>query len=1125
MQLRVGDASMTIGSTKVRALLQRLVTNRDRPISTGAIIRSLWGPHPPRTADHAVQVHLSKLRSLIRDAGGELPVEALPGAYRITSNHLVDVDTYAFEQDLADGRAALVGGDPQLAADLLDRARGRWRGTPFPDLADDVVADPEICVERHRLVDLRVDAEEEWAEACLALGRHHELVPELEAAVHEAPLRERRHQQLMVALYAAGRTSEALDVYQRARRHLIEELGIEPGPLLRDTEAAILNHDLAQMPGVIGRIIPTSFAPPDRDRQRFVGRHAERARLSDAAARAAVGRGSIVLVGGPPGIGKTRLVSEVAVATGPLLVATGASPETGAAPPLWPLLEALRTLGPAHLPPVGSGLDDEVLAPLRAAVTGITAPTIALPAAQGDDGAFRLRDAVAELLLRISRRTPLLLVLDDLHTADATTMGVLVHLADRIGEAPLAVLVTHRDTVGDHSPAFAASLGALVRSPGVQTVTLGPLDAGDVAGYLDAVGLPAHELAVRLHERCDGSPLFLTELIGLLLDHDGDTAVLDRIPASLSAVLDARLDRLGPARPVIERAAVIGPMFTIDLLARIADAGTDLLLDAVDTAVRFGIVDEISPDRYRFRHGLLAEAALAGVSASERARLHVRTAEAIERSSTAGRLDASMSITEAARHRIAALPAGDPTAAATACLAAAELANAAMADTDTIGFASAARRALELGARDEPMMRARSMVLEGEARTMRGEDARDLLDSAVEAARRTGDPELFGHAVRVRSLARSTAATAGATEVVTLLEEAITGLGDRGDHLATQLSVDLAMTIYRTPVHPRPREICETALARARVDGDPVSVAFALTGLHQAIWESRTARRRYEIADEAMTAASTAGLAWHESMATSFRAVDRWELGDVEGAAADFDHALTLAHRGRRARFIWIARSWQALLAVHRGDRGAAEQCRAEALGAWGEEPNPDATLCDLAHGMMGSLLDETAEGLDEVAAIARFQTDVDAEPLFWQSLLALALAVRGTDEAVEESRAAIDTVLASGLDALLPTVTRLPTLVLLAEAAARVGHAAAARAVQPMLEPEAGSHVLLNVYGGGGLYWGVVDQALAMAAAGAGDIAAAAQWQRSAEERLIATGGVTFLERSRRLARLLGIP
>lgn len=1112
----MGETPVRIGSAKVRAVLSCLVLAGEHAIPVDRLVRALWGQDPPRTAEHAVQVHVSKLRALVRNAGGDLPLTSTDAGYRLSGPGL-RVDAREFERELADGRAALLGGDLHSAARSLERARTRWQGTPYPDLADDVVVDPEAAAERARLSTLRFDADEEWAETCLALGRHQELVPVLEAAIAEEPLRERRYQQLMVALYGAGRTAEALDVYQRARTTLVEQLGIEPGPLLRDAEQAVLSHDPSRFPGPAERtsiVTLRSVGGPGR----FVGRLAEWSHLGGVVAAAGAGHGRVVTVSGPPGIGKSRLVGEVASGGGPIVVARGVCPDTGAAPPLWPIVEALRELGPSRLPPTGTGLDDDVLAPMRDTVERRIAPAAAVAALPQDDhGAFRLHDAIADLMTAIARRSPLLLVLDDIHAADAATMGVVVRIAHRVDHEPIVVLATHRDTAADHSDAFTTGSAALARLPGVDHLALGPLADADVDTYLEAAGLDPTILAERVRRRCEGSPLFLTELVGLLLERGGDPSALDHIPDSLAAVLDARLGQLGEARSVIERAAVIGPRFSLDLLARIAGIGTDRLLDALEAAGRLGLVDDLGGGSRRFHHALIAEAAAGGVSAADQAALHLRIAEVIER---AGSTDPTLAITEAARHRVAALPSGDPIDAATTCLAAAELSQAALADAETIWFAGAAQRALDLAGSDDAEARARALTLEGEARTMRGEDTRPLLEAAVDHARRAGDPELFGHAVRALSLNRSTAAVAGDPHVVGLLEEAIAGLADvagTGTWLATQLSVDLAMTLYRTDAHPRPREICEAALERARASGDPISIAFALTGLHQAIWEASTALRRRGLADEAAIAAGSAGFAWHESMAMSFRAADRWELGDVDGAATDAERAVELATTGRRARFLWMARTWQALIALHRGDMAASERLRLEALAAWGPQPNPDAVLCDIGQRLIIATLDaEVAEYLP----ILRFEASADPEPLFWQSLLALVSSVGAAEgRPSQESIDAIDAVMAAGLDALLPTVTRLPALAFLAEAAARTGHVDAARSVIPELEPFAGHFVVMNVYGGGGLYWGVVDQGLALAAATCGDLDTAHQWQRRTEQLLADTGGTTFLHRAHRLA------
>lgn len=1110
---------MRIGSAKVRALLSRLVLAGERPIPADRVVRAVWGEAPPRTAEHAVQVHVSKLRALVRDAGGNLPLKSTAAGYQLAGPG-VRVDAIEFERELADGRAALLGGDLHTAADLLERARARWRGVPYPDLADDLVVDPDTAAERARLTILRLDADEEWAETCLALGRHQELVPVLDAAIAEEPLRERRYQQLMVALYGAGRTAEALDVYQQARTTLVEQLGIEPGPLLRDAEQAVLNHDPSRFPGPAERAGAATLARPPDATGRFVGRLDEWSHLSGLVSAAGTGTGRVVLVGGPPGIGKSRLVTEVAASTGPFSVARGACPEGGSAPPLWPVVEALRDLGPAALPTDANGLDDHILAPLRETVEGRLSPAAASAALPDDEhAAFRLHDAVAELLVVISRRRPLVLVLDDLHRTDAATMGVVNRLAQRIGAERIIVLATHRDTPADHTEAFAAGSASLVRQPSVEQLSLGPLGADEVASYVTAAGLDAERLTDALLRRTDGSPLLLTEIVGLLVTRDGDPAALAEIPDGLSAVLDARLGDLGPARPVIERAAVIGPRFTVDTLARIADVGSDLLLDALTAGARLGLVDDTGGGSRRFRHVLIAEAAAASVPESDRARLHLRIADVLERTRS---LDEALTVTEAARHRVAALPMGDPSTAAASCLAAAELSHLALADAETVWFAGAARRALDLADDPDPLVSARALALEGEARTVSGQDARPLLEAAVAEARRTGDPVVFAQAVQALALNRSTAASAGDAEFAALCEEAIGGLAGRGGWLPVQIAVDLAMTYYRTPDWSRARELTADALERARADGDPVALAFALTGFHQAISDAATAARRADVASEAIHAAQSCGLEWHESLATSFRGNDRWELGDLDGAAADFERALALAQRGRRARFVWIARSWQALLAAYHGDLVTAERLRVAALEAWGPAPNPDAVLCDLGQRMM---LATIAGDVGEFIPIVRYQAETDAEPLFWQTLIALLHAQQLPDDAARRTTCdAIDVVLAAGLDQLLPTVTHLPALAFLAEAAARAGHVDAARAVLPELEPYAGTHVVMNVYGGGGLCWGVADQGLALAAATSGDRDAAVAWQRSTGELLTATSGTTFLRRSRALASLVGI-
>src|SRR6266516_4954740 len=221
---------------------------------------------------------------------------------------------------MEEGRGALAGGRAAEAAAKLRQALALWRGPPLAEFAYDPFAQVEIA----RLEELRLSALEERIEADLALGRDRDLIPELEALVAKNPLRERLRGQLMLALYRSGRQAQALDAYQRARRTLVEELGIEPGPELQRLEGQILNHD------------PALDRPLAGGRRGLI-KHARRSRVAllllTACAVAGAIAGILVLArdGGSPLVpadavgvleAKTgKLVAHIAVGSRPTLIA------------------------------------------------------------------------------------------------------------------------------------------------------------------------------------------------------------------------------------------------------------------------------------------------------------------------------------------------------------------------------------------------------------------------------------------------------------------------------------------------------------------------------------------------------------------------------------------------------------------------------------------------------------------------------------------------------------------------------------------------------------------------------------------------------------------------------------
>ena len=222
-----------LGGPKPRALLVVLALEPGHVVSVDGIVEALWPGDPPDTAAHAVQVYVSQLRKAL----GPVIATRPPGYVIELAPERVDV--HRFLRLAQDGRAALQGGDPTSAEGALREALAVWRGPALADFAYEPFAQTEIA----RLEELRTVTLEERIEADLALGRHVELVSELEALVAAQPLRERPRAQLMLALYRSGRQADALAAYRTARETLVDELGIDPGVELKALEAAILQQD------------------------------------------------------------------------------------------------------------------------------------------------------------------------------------------------------------------------------------------------------------------------------------------------------------------------------------------------------------------------------------------------------------------------------------------------------------------------------------------------------------------------------------------------------------------------------------------------------------------------------------------------------------------------------------------------------------------------------------------------------------------------------------------------------------------------------------------------------------------------------------------------------------------
>jgi DNA-binding SARP family transcriptional activator len=233
-QLEDGGRRITFGGARQRAVLADLLLHANEVVPSEQLLVDLWSEDSPPSAANALQAAISRLRRVLPP--GRLLTTAPGYALRIFP---AELDAKQFEQLISEGRDALHAGAPAEAGRTFDQALSLWRGPPLADFRYEPFAQAEMA----RLEELRLVCLEERIEANLVLGSVGALTPELQRLVSEYPLRERLRGQLMLALYRSGRQAEALEVYREFRITLQEELGLEPSPLLRELEAAILRQD------------------------------------------------------------------------------------------------------------------------------------------------------------------------------------------------------------------------------------------------------------------------------------------------------------------------------------------------------------------------------------------------------------------------------------------------------------------------------------------------------------------------------------------------------------------------------------------------------------------------------------------------------------------------------------------------------------------------------------------------------------------------------------------------------------------------------------------------------------------------------------------------------------------
>ncbi|MGD9996361.1 MAG: BTAD domain-containing putative transcriptional regulator [Ilumatobacteraceae bacterium] len=704
-------SAVDLGGRQPRIVLATLIAAGGRPVSVDALIEAVWPDRPPASAAGTLQSYISRLR---RTLGADLVLDH--AGYRLDlAAHSVDLQR--FEELATAGQVELTDGRPVAARRALSAALALWRGPALVDLVDQGVALGQAATideQRMSVLEARIDAD-------LALGRHTQVVAELQVLAAEHPLREGLHARLALALYRGGRQAEALRALADASRMLRDEIGLEPGRALRELEQGILDHDPSLDPPE-----PVAVRPDDQVGSPFVGRQRELDEMLAAYAQAA-DDAQFIVVEGDPGIGKSRLAEEFAAAASgrESLTVWARANELGATQALWPWLEALRAVVP---------FVDEAPPLLNDLLTGDAAP-----AGRGGASQFERFDAFASLFERAGAVAPLVILLDDLQWCDPASLELLQFLVTRLRRGVVVVVTVRTLEIGRRDEVTDA-LGAIARRPGVRRLRLDGLSRAATGQLLAALSQEpvGHELPDRIHDRAEGNPFYTLELARLLDEPGG---VEGEVPATVRDAVRRRLGLLPQATvDLLSVAAVVGR--DVDLLTVAAVAGIELgeCVDRLDPAAecRILVADPAAATALRFSHALVREVLVDDLTPLRRAQLHLHVADAMEQTGV-GNDDIAL----LADHlwQAAALGVGERAAAALERAAEVAVGRAAYKSAEML-----IRRAVQLreGAgtstqAQESLLRAQVRLLEvmQATRYFSGTD-RDLLHSTQDLAARLG---------------------------------------------------------------------------------------------------------------------------------------------------------------------------------------------------------------------------------------------------------------------------------------------------------------------------------------------------------------------------------------------------
>ena len=690
---------------------------------------------------------------------------------------------------------------------------------------------------------------------------------------------------------------------------------------------------------------PSGGERAHRNTSDFVGRHREIEDLRKGLQDALSGTGRLFLIAGEPGIGKTRLADELArnATSRGVQAVWGRCWEGGGAAAYWPWRQIVRSClkagnGAKLIAEMGSCAHDlTYVAPEARDHIPDGCATAPLPR-DPEQARFRLFDSVSTFLNLVSTNHPLLLVLEDLHAADLSSLLLLRFVARNLGDSGILMVGTYRDAELRQLKAHADLLGQLASDS--HRISLRGLTEEEVHEMLkiDRGQQVDPKTVSRVYRATNGNPLFVSEILRLTVTSGliEKSTPFDRIliPNGVRAAMHRHLAPLsGPAKLALTTASIIGREFEIGVLQGVVDLGAAQLVEAIAEAENARLIDQLpdKPGRWRFSHALIRDALYEDVPAQSLSALHFRIGEMLE---AVHQGDPDIHLSEIAYHFLQGISRDqDPIKAIDYAHRAAKHAAETLAYEEAEKLYQMALGTALPRSDSNDALRCELLIGLAEAQFRAGTipAARESFKAAAELAQKISAPEMLGKAALGIGVMLRDAHNVD-TEAVGLLNRALAALPDEDSVLKAQLLAQLAVKLYLSHDFQHRSQLIEQAIAIARRLGDRDCLLFVLNSKRRALWEAENIEDRLATVTEALQLAEDSGNREAALNALRLQIVDLGEMGESDKAKARISTFLHKAEELRQPYHLWEAATLTASQALFEGRYEEGERLANEAL-------------------------------------------------------------------------------------------------------------------------------------------------------------------------------------------------